>query len=83
MGLRNWQETTVAILSEKTGPAAALLVEDALRKMKFSGPDMPAAQFLRFLRALNEELPRDIDRNATCNAIRDTVFRENGFTARG
>lgn len=81
MGLTNWRETTVAMLSEKVGPVAALLVDDALRKMRDVGSEMPASQFLKFLRTLQGLLPVEIDRKAVCDDIRDAVFRQNGFTA--
>lgn len=79
MSLNGWRKPVLDALCAQVGPVAEIILEDASRKAGVDKPDISPAQYLQFLRVLYEELPKEIDRRALCERLRQQVLQQYGF----
>ena len=79
MALPGWRATTVSTLSNKIGPPAEIIVDDALRKQGLNGKDMAAWRYVKFLELLYQELPDEIDRSAMVLTMHNLILKKYGF----
>ncbi len=63
------------------GPVAEIIVDDTIKKNGFTDSKMAPTTYLRFLEALYQELPADIDRKSLCFKIRGTIL--NSYLRKG
>lgn len=78
MSLPGWRENTIKLVAQVLGPVAELIVDDTINKNGFVDVEMVPTTYLRFLEALYQELPADVDRKSLVLNIRDTMLRNYG-----
>lgn len=76
-----WRETTVRILSEKIGPQASTIVDQALEECGVAEHQVTATHFVDLVRVLYEKLPPDVDRRALCRSVTASILQAYGFPA--
>lgn len=59
--ITNWREIAVEVLSEKLGPVAVVIVNDAANKMGITSTDIDSKTYAGFLMKLARELPPGVD----------------------
>ena len=70
----DWKDITIDIISEQTGPVAAVIVNDTLEKLNLENQLMTSSSYARFLIKLPSELPASINALEICNKCRHQVM---------
>jgi hypothetical protein len=74
-----WRETTVRILSEKIGPQASTVVDQALAACGVTESQVTAVHFVDLVRVLYDKLPPSVDRRALCRSVTASILQAYGF----
>jgi len=79
MALLGWREDTIKLVAQVLGPVAEIIVDDTIQKNGFSDSEMVPTTYLRFLEALYQELPDDVDRKSLVLKIRNIMLKKYGI----
>ena len=69
MKIDKWRERTVSEVAESAGPVAEMLIDSAVRTVGAANDIGTPHGYCRFLRALYEELPENLDRKQICDTL--------------
>ena len=70
----DWKDITIDIISEQTGPVAAVIVSDVIDNLELENKLMTSAMYARFLMKLSSELPAGTNSVELCTECRNQVM---------